>query len=52
MNAGTKMNTRMKWIQEWNEYRNKTECSPDGNKGTNQSIIESTKKMVEWKIYA
>ncbi len=33
-----------KGMQEWNEYRNETECSLDGNEGTNRCIIECTKQ--------
>ncbi len=43
-----------KWneIQESNEYRNLngTECSLDGNEGTNQCIIECTKQNSWMKI--
>ncbi len=31
---------------------NETECSLDGNEGRNQCIIECTKQMLDWKIYA
>ncbi len=43
MNAVMKIIQEWKWIQEWNEYRNETESSLNGNEGTNQCIIEHTK---------